>query len=273
MGLGLLKPLNHLAPLLLGLLSMSACFADEPPDDEGLYVGAFGGLGAVQSTSLQQKGAVFLQPPDPSPKLPINAQGSTGSSTDVAVGGLQLGYEWNGWNVGSNWKLRPAVELEGIYIGKHSPVGEMPVRPTALGTQYVTVPTTAGVFLANAVFTLRTPYSDKIEPYAGIGAGVALVSIRGSDSANPSEPGINHFNSDSNASDTAFAMQAKVGLKGRIGKHLSLFAEYRYLSIDATSYTFGSTDYPGVHLPTTSWHVDMGRQQYNLFVAGLQYKF
>jgi len=45
------------------------------------------------------------------------------------------------------------------------------------------------------------------------------------------------------------------------------------LSIDATSYKFGSTDYPGLHLPTATWHVNMGRQKYNLFVAGLQYKF
>jgi len=154
MGLGLEKP-QYLVPLLFGLSGISACFAAEPPGDEGVYVGAFGGLGAVNSTSLQQKGAVFLRPPRRLPRLPIDAKGSTGSSTDVAVGGLQLGYEWNGWDVASNWKLRPAVELEGIYIGKHSPVGEMPVRPTFLGTQYVTVPTTAGVFLANAVFTLR----------------------------------------------------------------------------------------------------------------------
>jgi len=269
-----LEQFKCIAPLLFGLCGTAACLAAEPPGGEpGLYVGAFGGLGAVNSTSLQQRGAVFLNPPRKVPVLPINADGDTGSSTDVALGGIQVGYEWNRWNLAADWGLQPAVELEGIYIGKHSPVGEMPVRPAFLGTQYVTVPTTAGVFLANAVFTLQTPYSSTIVPYAGIGAGVAIVSIRGADSANPSEPGINHFNSDSNASDTAFAMQVKVGLKGRISKNLSLFTEYRYLSIDATSYVFGSTDYPGVHLPTTSWHVDMGRQQYNLFVAGLQYKF
>lgn len=267
------KP-RHLAPLLFGLWGAGACAAAEPPGNEpGWYVGAFGGLGAVTSTSLQQRGAVFLRPPRRLPVLPINADGSTESSTDVALGGVQVGYEWNRWRLGSDWGLQPGVELEGFYIGKHSPVGEMPVRPRFLGTQYVTVPTTAGVFLANAVFTLQTPYSDRVFPYAGVGVGVAFVSIKGSDSANPSEPGINHFNSDSNASDTAFAMQLKVGLKGRISQRLSLFTEYRYLSIDSTRYTFGSTDYPGLHLPTTSWHVDMGRQQYNLFVAGLQYKF
>src|SRR5690606_20938403 len=110
-------------------------------------------------------------------------------------------------------------------------------------------------------------------PYIGIGAGMARLSIKGSDSANPSEPGINHFNSDPDASDTAFAVQLKAGFKGQISKNVRLFAEYRYLSINATDYKFGATDYPGVHLPTAPWHVDLGRQKYNLFVAGLQYKF
>lgn len=58
-------------------------------------------------------------------------------------------------------------------------------------------------------FTIETPYSNKVFPYIGVGAGVAFVSIKGLDSANPSEPGINHFNSDPDASDSAFAMQLK----------------------------------------------------------------
>lgn len=255
------------------LLAAGTSLAAETLDTQGPYIGLFGGLGAATATSLQQKGAVILPETAPIPILPINAQGSTSSSTSVAVGGAHLGYEWKSLGLGANWGLKPAAEIEGIYIGKHSPTGEMPVRPRFLGMQYVTVPTTAGVFLANAVFTLQTPYSNKIFPYLGLGAGVAFVSIKGSDSANPSEPGINHFNSDPDASDTAFAMQLKAGIKGEIHKNVFLFAEYRYLMVDSTRYKFGATDYPGVHLPTRSWDVNMGRQKYNLFVAGLQYKF
>lgn len=249
----------------------SWCFAADTPSDQGVYIGIFGGLGSATATRLQQKGTVLI---NPSLSLPIDASGSTGSSTHVSMGGAQVGYEWKRLDFGeSKWGLRPAIELEGIYIGKLSPTGEMPVIPRALGTQYVTIPMTAGVFLANAIFTLQTPYSSKIFPYIGVGAGVAVTSIKGSDSANPSEPGINHFNSNPDASSSAFAMQLKAGVKGEVYKNLYLFAEYRYLSINSSSYTFGSTDYPGVHLPTTSWNVNLGRQQYNLFVAGLQYKF
>lgn len=267
---GLMNP-KHLVSALLASLAAGPCLAAEAASEAGLYIGVFGGTGSAIATSLQQRGAVLL---DNSRRLPINASGSTGSGTHVSVGGGQLGYEWKRWDLGSSrWGLTPAAELEGIYIGKYSPTGEMPVIPRALGTQYVTLPMTAGVLLANAVLTLQTPYSNTLFPYIGAGAGVAFMSIKGSDSANPSEPGINHFNSDPDASKSAFAMQLKAGIKAEVNKNLRLFAEYRYLSIDSTRYTFGSTDYPGVHLPTTSWRVDLGRQHYNLFVAGLQYKF
>lgn len=248
----------------------SALAAGPAAGDQGAYVGAFGGLGASIATSMQQKGQV-LNLPRP---LPINASGSTGSSTRVSLGGVQLGYEWGRWDLGqSRWGLRPALELEGFYIGKHTLTGEMPVIPRALGTQYVSTPMTAGVVLANAILNIKTPYSDKIFPYLGAGIGTAFLSIKDADSANPSEPGINHFNSDPDASKSAFAMQLKAGIKGELRKNLYLFTEYRYLSIDATSYTFGATDYPGLHLPTTAWRFNLGRQHYNLFVAGLQYRF
>ncbi|MGB6104554.1 MAG: outer membrane beta-barrel protein [Pusillimonas sp.] len=261
---------KYLIPMLMCAFTGGACLAAEASNGQGVYLGAFGGLGSAASASMQQKGAVHL---NQHLSLPINARGST-SDTRVSMGGVHVGYEWRRQDIGtSSWGLRPAAELEGFYIGKHTPVGEMPVMPRALGTQYVYFPMTAGVVLANAVFTLQTPYSSKVFPYVGLGAGVAFLSAKGTDSANPSEPGINHFNSDPDASASAFAMQFKAGIKGQIAKNLYLFTEYRYLSISSTSYTFGATDYPGVHLPTAPWHLGLGRQRYDFVVAGLQYKF
>ncbi len=66
-------------------------------------------------------------------------------------------------------------------------------------------------------------------------------------------------------------MQFKAGLKGEVARNLLLFAEYRHLTINPTQYTFGETLPP--HLPTDSWTVSLGRQSYNLFVAGLQVRF
>ena len=171
----------------------------------------------------------------------------------------------------SEWALKPAAELEGIYIGQQAPVGDMPITPGVLGTQDVTFPMTVGVVLANAVLTIQTPWSGTILPDLGVGAGVARLSLQGGNSTNPSEPGINHFDSWPDASATAFAMQFKAGLKGEVARNLLLFAEYRHLTINPTQYTFGETLPP--HLPTDAWTVSLGRQSYNLLVAGLQLKF
>lgn len=237
---------------------------------QSMYLGLFAGYGSARSAQLEQQGAVLL---NSARHLPIKATGPT-SRTNLGMGGVQLGYEWS--RVGSQahrWAVRPALELEAMYLGKHSPVGDMPVRPRALGTQYVTMPMTTGVVLTSAVFTFETPYSRTVFPYVGLGAGAAFMSLKGGDSANPSEPGINHFNADPNASGAAFALQLKLGLKAQVQENVQLFAEYRHLSISSSSYTFGETDYPGVHLPTRQWDVSLGWQKYNFFVVGLQYRF
>lgn len=147
----------------------------------------------------------------------------------------------------------------------------MPINLGVLGTQYVTIPMTVGVVLASAVLTVQTPWSSRIFPYLGVGAGVARLSIKGANSTNPSEPGINNFDSAPAASGRAFAVQFKAGLKGEVARSQLLFADYRYLTLNPAQYTFGET-LPS-HLPTDSWTVSLGRESHNLFVAGLQLKF
>ncbi len=255
---------------LICSLGSSPCFAADTTSEQGAYIGVFGGAGSASSMSTRQEGGFYLPGPF-NTRVGVDAQGRSGGEP-VGVLGLQAGYEWKRQTFGqSEWGVKPAAELEGIYIGKQSPVGDMPITPSVLGTQYVTLPMTVGVVLANAVLTVETPWSSRIFPYLGVGAGVARVSIQGANSTNPSEPGINHFDSWPDASATAFAMQFKAGLKGEVTKNLLLFAEYRHLSINPTQYTFGETLPP--HLPTDSWTVSLGRQSYNLFVAGLQLKF
>lgn len=268
-----------LSILVLGAVSLSTSAqglgsagtrVDQFDSRNSFYVGVLGGLGSLADTSLQQRGGVYLTSRR---LLPIDAQGSTGH-TGVWLAGIQAGYESSAVGLGnSNWALKPALEVEGILIGQHAPVGNMPIMPRFLGTQYVEMPMTAQLLMANAVVTFRTPYSDTVHPYIGAGVGAAFISISGADSANPSEPGINHFNSDPDARATAFAAQVKIGLRAQLRSNLSWFAEYRLVSINPTSYTFGPTVYPGTHLPTKSWSVNMGRLNYNLFVTGLQYRF
>ena len=247
-----------LSACMLGLMSLNVAAQTLDSDAKSgwesasggaLYLGVFGGLGSLADTSMRQQGGVYLTPRR---VLPVDAQGNTGH-TGVWLAGVQAGYEGSSVRLPSaDWALKPSFDLEGILIGQHTPMGNMPNSPGFLGTQYVKLPLTAQLLMTNATLTFKTPYSDKVFPYIGAGVGVAWLSIAGSDSANPSEPGINHFNSDPNARATTFAAQFKIGLRAQIQTNLSWFAEYRLISINPTSYTFGPTVYPGAHLPTKS---------------------
>lgn len=249
----------------------STAAADLHGDSKGFYLGALGARGSMESTSLRQVGKVLT--PGPLPDLHIDADGST-DSPSMSMGGVQLGYEWHvRGSMTSGWGLKPAIELEGLYLGKHSLDGEMPIQPRFLGTQYVGVDAKGYAVLATAALKLQTPWSNRLLPYAAVSAGTARVSLSDADSANPSEPGINHFNSDPDASDSAFAWQLKLGLESKVTGRLHLFAEYRRLNINETRYTFGATDYPGEHLPTESWDVRLGALKYDLFSTGFQYRF
>jgi opacity protein-like surface antigen len=247
------------------------CLASDTFNTRGTYFGVFGGTGSSMGSSVQQVGTVITSSPRV-PDINVNANGFNGSAR-ASVAGLKLGYEWSGWSsMNSKWILRPAAELEGIYLNSTSD-SVLDITPYALGTQYVSLPLSAKIVLANAVLSIKTPFSDIFIPYIGGGVGGAWLFVRGSNSTNPSEPGINHFNSNPDASSSALAMQAKAGIRGQINRNLAIFMEYRYLSIQSSSYTFGATSYPGVHLPTTNWNVNVGRQAYNLVAAGIEYRF
>lgn len=267
-GMTRLAALAVMAAAGLGWASPSS--AADASDAPGLYLGAFGGVGALSETSMRQRGTVIT--PFIIPDIDVDATGSA-DSVVAPVAGLQIGYAFGHSDItASGWSAGLAAEIEGLYLAAE-PKGVLDIDPQALGTQYVTLPLDVGAVLVNAVLNLETPYSDSVTPYAGVGAGYGRVFINGSKSTNPSEPGINHFNSGPDASDGGLALQAKIGVKARFAGNWSVFTEYRYVSIASTQYTFGETDYPGEHLPTTKWNVDMGRQSYNLWVSGLSYRF
>lgn len=268
-------PKTLLAITVVSLLG-SPGFAADSSAGRGIYLGLFGGGGSSTSTSVRQSGAVLTTPP-----TPVNARGTAGS-TGVAIGGAHLGYEWGDLNFGeSDWALRPAAEIEGYYLGSDlSAQLNSPNTPGVPNHWFSnTLPQKAGVFLANAVLSLKTPYSDAVFPYIGGGVGGAILSLDGatSEQINPPEPGLNHFNSNPNASSSAFAATAKVGLRGEVYERLSLFIEYRYLFIDASSYTFGSTIGAGTpfpnHSPTSDWGTKVGSQNFNMGVAGFEFSF
>ncbi|HEV8061632.1 MAG TPA: outer membrane beta-barrel protein [Gemmataceae bacterium] len=252
------------------------CSGESGQAAPGYYVGIFGGGGGSSNTHATQSGTALFPvggPPDGLGPLSVNADGNMRSS-GTYLGGFQIGHEWSGLPLGTGWALLPALEYEAYYLGD-TQNGYL-INPTPRLDEHdflVSLPTDTGVFLANAVVSLNSPVRN-IYPYIGAGVGSAVMSIHGANSAQlaPPEPGINHFNSDPNASSWAFATQGKAGVRFALSDHWNLFGEYRYLYIGSTEYVFGSTQYP-THIPTTPWNMHLGGISQNVAVLGLQYRF
>lgn len=293
------------------LLSVGTAHAD------GLYVGAFGGIGSTADQSVEQLGTAhkgFVHTVDGQDEyytydLLVDVDGTNEHETAAVFGG-QIGYQWN-----TDSAFKPAVEVEGIYLSANQRSNLVNLEddgvtnikvtdggvPTAVTdhnaidmvTDHVLeTPLSAGhhtfantskmkvaLFGLNGVFTYDT--GSKLKPYVGAGAGLAFVkmgdavSLQTGPGANPELDGgvpVNHFNSRDNAEDIAFAVQAKAGVRYQLTQSVSLFAEYRYIRLDATDYSFGSTVYPG-HAPTDNWVVKNGAMSLHNGLVGVRFGF
>lgn len=239
------------------------------------YLSVFGGAGSSNDISLRQFGTAFFLESAGGP-LAVNAFGSGNSGTVGLVGG-QVGYQWPELllNVNALSGITPAAELEGYYIGKSTFNGHDINNDTVRLDEhdfFVSYPVKTGVFLINAIANFNAATQARFHPYVGLGFGTAILSISNADSTqvSPPEVGVNHYNSSTRSSDTAFAGQFKVGLNIDLTEHLNIFGEYRWLYLSSTDYTFGSTVYPD-HAATSSWQVRFGAQNYNMGALGIRY--
>jgi hypothetical protein len=265
--------------ILSSISLMSVCHAEATTNGRGVYLGLFGGGGSLSNTSIEQTGISFGK--DGKANTNVAAQGTSGN-TGASIGGAHVGYEFDGWNLGgkeSGWALNPTAEIEGYYLGSNPSAYAVNPLATFKHDFSIQMPIDAGVFLVNTIFSFKTPYTNNITPYFGGGIGGATLSVSGasSEQLTPAETGLNHFNTNPNASGSAFAASAKAGLRAEVYNHFSLFAEYRYLFINSSSYSFGNTNgasqgYPN-HNVTTPWNVNLGSQNYNMAVAGFEYSF
>lgn len=275
--------INHLL-VLLALLSFNTlnsslvaddcCFYPECCNNNRLYIGGFGGgLYSANSPRWSQTGTAFFEEGVGGP-LAIDAHGRSNKKS-TGFGGAQIGYELAPSCLCSNWNFAPAAEIEAFFF-RHTRKGHF-INNAAIDRLDEhdfsnRFPMHVGVYMVNGVFSLNNSCFCKFSPYIGGGVGAAHLSIRGASSlqVSPPEPGVNHFNSDRNDSDWAFAAQAKAGLRYNIFERFHIFAEYRFLYIDSSRYIFGSTISPG-HAPTSTWIVDNKKNYFNAFVIGLQF--
>ena len=240
-----------------------------------IYLGFFGAGGALSNFSALQFGSAYYADTKGGP-LAVNASGQTNARAEWFIGG-QVGYEWQErslqWH--SQWNISPGIELEGFYIGKNTVVSEELNNSTTRLTEHdfnVHYPMESGIGLINAIFTFKHHDYGSFKPYiaAGIGAGVVSISNAISTQTSPLEPNINHYNSHASDNSTVFAVQPKVGFRYTLRPCLDLFAEYRFLYLSGSNFTFGSTVYPS-HVATSNWNVMLGSQYYNMGVLGVRY--
>jgi opacity protein-like surface antigen len=239
------------------------------------YIGAFGGGGSSNNFNATQLGTAFFTEAAGGP-LSVNAFGQLDGQSTSFYGG-QLGYQVQEifLNPSSQWTLGPAVELEGYSMKNSTFDGTLTNNTIRLDEHdfMFSYPMSRTIFLANAVLSFNNPRLF-VHPYIGFGIGEALVRISGADAtqANPPEAGVNHYNTNSSDTTSAFAGQIKLGLSFDINNYISLFADYRWLYLASTDFVFGSTVYPS-HVETSSWQVKLDEQRYNLGNIGIRFRF
>jgi opacity protein-like surface antigen len=288
--------------ITIGASSFNLANADE---GRGIYVGAFGGAGRTDNQQVEQTGTAHKTGFD----LLVDVKGKAERDTSGLIG-ASVGYEWAKTSsnikpaielevmytqadqksrlVNSNDEIMSNVTLTGdalteaqneVYVG-----GEDGQNYSAGNHRFFNqMNMKMGLFMANGIFTYDT--DSMFKPYVGAGLGMALVRMTGATSyqTNPhgepyevtsnTEEVVNYFNSKTKANDFALAGQIKLGIRAEISKHVSAFAEYRYLYVDSTDFTFGSTVYPGGHSPTDNWNVKNNSMGLHNGLVGVQYSF
>jgi hypothetical protein len=242
------------------------------PEKPHVYLGLLGGYGSAYTADMNQYGTAYLTEANGGP-LAVDAIGNSITRDFGFIGG-HLGYLGRPFSI-KNQILTPAIELEGLYFTKSTITGNDITNATSRLAEHDfsdTLPMKAGVLLTNFVVNFESITKVKFIPYLGVGIGGAALSVNGADSyqSNPAEAGINHFNSNPNDATATVAAQIKAGFNYQINEGLQAFAEYRWLSIYDAEFFFGSTRY-STHVETSQWTVDMGKQSFNLFSAGMRF--
>ena len=219
---------------------------------------------------MAQSGTAFYSDAAGGP-LAVEARGTAEGRTR-GFGGAHIGYEWMR-RISPGFRLAPALEIEGTYFSNTAKKVSL-INPTTRLPEHDFIdkfPMNIGTLLVNGILEFNNDY---LSPYVGVGVGVGFVSIHDANSSqiSPPEPGINHFNNDRSEYTSLFATEAKAGLRYRFFKHYRISAEYRFIYLTTSNFTFGSTSYP-THVPTSPWMVKLGGLAYNGVTLGFDFIF
>lgn len=301
------RPRGRALASFASLFFLPASGMAEAGPRHGLYGSVFGGVAWSARQDVKQTGAAHMRGDHALPgykdfDLLVDTRGRA-TSERAGMFGANVGYRFDT----RDSRIAPSVELEAAHLSRRqsanlrNPAAERIANVGSGSTQVrlddplptVTDKYGAGkhrfanrmdidtnLVMLNAVFAYKS--HGFIEPYLGVGIGMALVDAGRavSHQTNPSGPievspvtgeRVNHFNGRTRDRDAALAWQAKAGVSASLGRHLALFLEYRLVHVGATDFVFGSTRYAG-HAPTERWRVRNGAMRTHAGVLGVQYR-
>ncbi|WP_020494287.1 hypothetical protein [Verrucomicrobium sp. 3C] len=220
----------------------------------GLYFGIFGGAAFGMSN-----GVGALDSP------PLFSAGGRAAVGTAAVGGIEVGYNFRSIALDSakQYWLQPAAQFEAFYLGQATESGSLTggvVGTPGLSAYQFGSNLNMGVFLVDGVAKFVTPIG--LVPYIGGGVGGVYLASSGTSFVGPS--GADLLTTGSYAQG-AFAGQGLVGLQYNIGKHWSLFAEYKILYIKETQFSYLMTSGNTMLIKYPDY--------FNIAIAGLRFNF
>jgi opacity protein-like surface antigen len=252
--------------------------------DAGFYVSVFGGANFAQDYGNNR-----AEVSDPSilPNVSLDLRGTNHDDLG-GVGGLKLGYNFESWDIGGDFRIQPAVELEGFYQGTTVNVDYATsinfggpngggVAGNAKGNLHGDLDTAA--FFANGIFRLKT--GTIVTPYIGAGIGgeylslsnvTAGGSVSGSYGTMGGPSGSGSVGASSNLpseDDVVFAAQALAGVDIEIAKHWDIFTEYKYTVGFNPDFNFGEV-VPGTGISAKFDPSTISQQSVNV---GVKYNF
>jgi len=220
-----------------------------PPSDEGFYVAAYGGAQFATDYGNERRnlalGGGNVDVPSPT------TQDDWGGA-----GGIKVGYNFESYDICEGFRLQPAVEGEGLYLGTTSRATS--AIPLAENTSY-----NSAAWFVNGI--VRFKFDFPVKPYIGLGVGGQYITTHSEFSPN----GIPLHVTGMNGDDVDFAFQALAGFDYEVCPHWVLFTEYKF--IDALGTDIKYTNVGGVSGLDYRFKPDQIQQ--HLITAGVKYNF
>jgi opacity protein-like surface antigen len=187
-----------------------------PESDAGFYVAAYGGANVAQHYDSQK-----IVESDTG--IPTDTINGSGTESFGAVGGAKLGYNFDSYDLSDDFRLQPAAEIEGLYLGsftKQTYPGTINYVPNNYRSQY-----NDAALMVNGIVRFKT--GTLATPYVGIGVGAEYVSNNSVTVYAPTFP----LEAPLAGDDCIVpAAQGLAGVDFKIIGGWSVFTEYKYLA-------------------------------------------